>query len=122
MTKQTMKSNKRGQIDLGSLPNIIITLGLIAIILGVVATTLVQVQTTQCASDSSGTYVYANNTCYKVLDAENKSLGGTAAWNITSQGLTAQTTMSGWQNSWSVIAAASVIISLVAGFLLMRRQ
>ena len=90
-------SNKKGQaIGLDAVPGIVITLGLVAIILGIMATVLTQVQGTQTAQS--------------------------VAYNITTQGLAAQTSMSGWQGTWAVIAAAAVVIGLVAGFLYMRRQ
>lgn len=114
--------NKKGQsAGLDAVPSIVITLGLIAIILGIMSTVLTQVQTTQCVSDSTGTYFYANNTCYRTLDTANATERGTAAYNISTQGLSAQTSMSGWQSTWAVIAAAAVVIGLVAGFLYMRR-
>jgi type II secretory pathway pseudopilin PulG len=88
--------NKKGQTGLGEVPGIVITLGLVAIILGIMATVLVQVQGTQTANS--------------------------AAYNITSAGIAAQTSLSGWQGTWAVIAAAAVVIGLVAGFLYMRNR
>jgi hypothetical protein len=90
-------SNKKGQaIGLDAVPGIVITLGLVAIILGIMATVLTQVQGTQTAQGT--------------------------AYNITAAGIAAQTSMSSWQGTWAVIAAAAVVIGLVAGFLYMRRQ
>ena len=115
-----MRTNKKGQMGLGDIPKVVITLGLVAIILGIMATVLLQVQGTQCVSDATGTYFYANNTCFRMIDAVNSTVAGTSSWNITGQGLTAQTSMSGWQTTWAVIASASVVIGLVGGFLYLR--
>ena len=90
-----MFKNKKGQMGLDNVPGVVITLGLIAIILGVMATVLTQVQTTQNANS--------------------------LAYNITSQGMTSQKTLSDWQTTWAVIAGAAVVIGLVAGFLMIRR-
>jgi len=88
--------NKKGQMGLDNVPGVVITLGLIAIILGVMATVLTQVQTTQTADGN--------------------------AYNITSQGITAQKTLSDWQGTFAVIAGAAVVIGLVAGFLMISRR
>ena len=118
---QMRKIGKRGQMGLDNIPSVVITLGLIAIILGVMATVLSKTQSTQCVNSGGATYVYANSTCYRVLDAENKTLSGTLAWNVSGQGLTAQKTLSDWQGTFAVIAGAAVVIGLVAGFLMLRR-
>ena len=88
--------NKKGQMGLDAVPGIVITLGLVAIILGIMATVLVQVQGTQTAQS--------------------------VAYNITQQGIAAQSSMSGWQGPWAVIAAAAVVIGLVGGFLFLRNR
>jgi len=117
-----MLKHKKAQMGLDNVPGVVITLGLIAIILGVMATVLTQTQTTQCVNSGGRTYLYANNTCYLQLDSANHTLSGSDAWNITNQGITAQKTLSDWQGTFAVIAGAAVVIGLVAGFLMISRK
>lgn len=76
-------------------PSIAITFVVIAVVLGVGATILTQIRQGQ---------------------------GTTAdlAYNITTQGLNAQATLSSWQGTWVVIVASAVVLGVIAGYLMMR--
>jgi Tfp pilus assembly protein FimT len=68
-----MKMSKKG-FQLTEVPQLVIVLLVIAIVLGVGATVLTQVRSTQTT--------------------------GSAAYNITGQGLQGQTDLSEWQTTW----------------------
>jgi len=75
-------------------PAIAITFVVIAVVLGVGATILTQIQGSQTTNS--------------------------AAYNITGQGLSAQQTLSSWQGTWVVIVASAVVLGVIAGYLMMR--
>lgn len=75
-------------------PGLAVVLGVVAITLGLMATVLTQVQTTQTS--------------------------GTAAYNITQQGINAQASLAGWQGTWVVIIAAAIVIGIVGAYLMFR--
>ena len=87
-------NNKGAMMGLDSVPRVAIVFVVIAIVLANGATILTQVQSTQTANS--------------------------LAYNITGQGLQAQSTLSSWQNIWVVIAAASIVLALIGGFLYFR--
>jgi hypothetical protein len=102
---------------------IAILLVVVAIVLGLGATIVSQTQATQCDGTFQGvTYVSANNTCYRVLDAANKTLGGSVAWNASAQGLSGLNTMASWQPTWAVIIAASVVVGIIAAYLMFGKK
>ena len=84
--------SKKG-FSLNEVPQLVIVLLVVAVVLGVGATVLTQVQTTQ----TSGTYAY----------------------NITGEGLTGLYDLSGWQTTWVVIIAAAVILGIIYRYLFM---
>lgn len=84
-----MKSKKGFQIT--EVPSLVVVLLVIAIVMGVGATILTQIQATQ----TSGTYAY----------------------NITEDGLSGQQSLSDWQATWVVIVAAAVVIGIVGRYL-----
>lgn len=86
-----MKSFSKKGFSITEVPMLAITFGVIAIILGVMATVLTQVQTTQ----TTGGYAY----------------------NITQAGLVAQNTLSGWQQTWIVIVASAVVLGIISAYL-----
>ena len=88
-----MKLNKKG-FQLQQVPALVIVLLVIAIVLGVGATILTQVQTTQTTNG--------------------------LAYNITQEGLDAQEDLSGWQGTWVVIVAAAVVLGIVGKYLFFR--
>tara|TARA_Y100000310_G_scaffold200946_1_gene201025 strand:+ start:737 stop:1048 length:312 start_codon:yes stop_codon:yes gene_type:complete len=83
------KKNKKG-MNYGSVPGLIIVAVTIAIVLGVGATILDGIQSTQTADSY--------------------------AYNATQDGLQGLTDLSGWQTTWMVILAAVVVLGLVAFF------
>lgn len=88
-----MKLAKKG-FSILEVPSLAITLGVIAIVIGIVATILVQVQTTQ-TTDS-------------------------VAYNITQDGISAIEDFGDWQTTWVVIIAAAVVIGIVGSYLFFR--
>ena len=114
--------SKKG-FSLQEVPSLAIVLVVVAIVLGLGATILTQTRGTQCSGTVGGvTYYAANSTCYRVLDAENATLGGPLAWNASTQGLSGLNTMASWQPTWAVIIAASVVIGLVGAYLMFGRR
>ena len=87
-----MKMSKKG-FQLTEVPQLVIVLLVIAIVLGVGATVLTQVRSTQTT--------------------------GGIAYNITTQGLQGQTDLSEWQTTWVVIVAAAVILGIIYRYLFM---
>jgi hypothetical protein len=87
-----MRMSKKG-FQLTEVPQLVIVLLVIAIVLGVGATVLTQVRSTQTA--------------------------GGIAYNITTQGLQGQTDLSEWQTTWVVIVAAAVILGIIYRYLFM---
>ena len=75
-------------------PSLAIVLVVIAVVLGVGATILTQVQSTQTSSG--------------------------LAYNITQTGLDAQEDFSDWQGTWVVIIAAAVVLGIVGKYLFFR--
>lgn len=88
-----MKLSKKG-FSLTEVPQLVIVFLVIAVVLGVGATVLTQVRSTQGTS--------AN-----------------LAYNITTQGLSAQSSLSGWQGTWVVIVAAAIILGIIYRYMLM---
>jgi len=87
------KMNKKG-FSLMEVPALGITLVVIAIILGIGATILVQVQSTQTTDGY--------------------------AYNITQDGIDAIEDFGDWQATWVVIIAAAVVIGIVGAYLFFR--
>ena len=83
-------SSKKG-FNITEVPTLAVVLLVIAIVLGIGATILTQVQTTQTS--------------------------GTIAYNITQEGLEAQEDLSDWQGTWVVIVAAAVVLGIVGRYL-----
>ena len=86
------KLSKKG-FNLTEVPQLIIVLLVIAIVLGVGATVLTQIQGTQTTNGR--------------------------AYNITQEGLEGQTDLSEWQTTWVVIFAAAVILGIIYRYLFM---
>jgi len=78
--------SKKG-FQLTEVPSLVIVFVVVAVVMGIGATILSQVQTTQ-TTDS-------------------------LPYNITGQGLTSVSTLSGWQSTWAIIVAASVVLSIL---------
>ena len=117
-----LHTNKRG-FALAEIPTIAILLVVVAVTLGVGATVVTQTRANQCTGVVQGaTYFYANNTCFRMLDAENATLSGTYAWNASSQGLSGLNTLAGWQPTWAVIIAAAVVIGIIGAYLMFGRR
>lgn len=115
--------NSKKGFSLSEIPQIAILLVVLAVVLGVSATILTQTRANQCSGTYSGvTYSYENSTCYRVLDAENKTSGGSIAWNSTSGGLTGINTLASWQNTFAVIIAASVVVGIIGAYLMFGRK
>ena len=87
---QSLFNNKKG-VQLGQVPQVILTFVLIAILLGVSMTILAKVKDTQ-TTDSK-------------------------AYNVTGLGEDAVEDIGDWQTTWAVILAAAVVLGLVGGFL-----
>ena len=86
-----MKGMTKKGFSITEVPMLAITFGVIAIILGVMATVLTQVQSTQTANSY--------------------------AYNITQAGIVAQNTLSGWQQTWIVIVASAVVLGIISAYL-----
>jgi uncharacterized protein YceK len=84
------KLSKKGFI-LTEVPQLVIILLVIAIVMGIGATVLTQIQGTQAT--------------------------GSSAYNVTQDGLEAQADLSGWQTTWVVIVAAAVILGVIYQYL-----
>ena len=89
-----MKQLSKKGFQIGDVPTLAVTFGVIAIILGVVATILTQIQSNQ----DSGSYAY----------------------NITQEGIDGQVTLSSWQTTWVIIVASAVVLGIVSAYLFMR--
>jgi hypothetical protein len=85
--------DKKG-LSLSAVPTAVMILVVIAVILGVGATILTQVQGTQTANS--------------------------IAYNATGQGLEGIKTVSNWQSTWAVILAAAVVIGIVTAYLVFK--
>ena len=83
--------NKKG-FNITEVPQLVIVFLVIAVILGVGATVLTQVRSTQTTNS--------------------------VAYNMTTQGLDAQKGLSNWQGTWVVIVAAAVILGIIYRYLL----
>ena len=81
-----MKLSKKG-FQLTEVPALVIVFVVVAVVMGIGATILSQVQTTQTS--------------------------GTLPYNITNQGLAAVSTLSGWQSTWAIIVAAAVVLGIL---------
>jgi len=81
-----MKMSKKG-FQLTEVPSLVIVFVVVAVVMGIGATILSQVQTTQTTNS--------------------------LPYNITGQGLTSVSTLSGWQSTWAIIVAASVVLSIL---------
>ena len=107
------KMSKKG-FSIGEVPQLVIVLLIIAVVLGVGATVLTQVQSTQC------TYTFSNTDgCLNSTGGTGGDLGTTKASNITGLGTTGLKDLSGWQTTWVVIIAAAVILGIIYRYLLM---
>ena len=87
------KLSKKG-FNITEVPSLAIVLLVIAIVLGVGATILTQIQDTQTS--------------------------GSLAYNVTQSGLDSQEDLSDWQSTWVVIVAAAVVIGIVGRYLFFR--
>ena len=87
------KMSKKG-FSIMEVPSLAIVLVVIAVVLGVGATILTQVQSTQTTNG--------------------------LAYNITATGLSAQEDFSDWQGTWVVIIAAAVVLGIVGKYLFFR--
>jgi hypothetical protein len=114
--------NKKG-FALAEVPSLAIVLVVVAIVLGIGSTILTQTRANQCAGTFQGvTYYAANNTCYKVLDAENATQMGPNQWNVSTQGLSGLNTLASWQPTWAVIIAAAIVIGIIAAYLMFGKK
>jgi len=86
-----MKTLGKKGFQITEVPSLVVVLLVIAIVLGVGATILTQIQTTQTS--------------------------GTNAYNVTQEGIDGQVSLSGWQSTWVVIVAAAVVIGIVGKYL-----
>lgn len=86
-----MKLSKKG-FSLTEVPQLVIVFLVIAVVLGVGATVLTQVRSTQTT--------------------------GGVAYNITTQGIAGQTSLSGWQGTWVVIVAAAIILGIIYRYMI----
>lgn len=117
-------NNKRG-FALNDIPTVAILLVVLAVTLGIGATVLTQTRANQCDGTFQGTtywYNSSNQQCYRYIDAENTTLGGTYQWNATSGGLTSINTLASWQPTFAVIIAASVVVGIIAAYLMFGRR
>ena len=87
--------SKKG-FALSEVPGIAIVLVVVAIVLGLGATILSQVQSTQTAN--------------------------TIAYNASQFGLTGVNTLASWQGTWAVIVAAAVVIGIISAYLMFGRR
>ena len=130
-----LTNNKKG-FQLSEIPGIVIVLVVVAVVLGLGATVLDQVKTTQC-SYSVGTdgkcYTcatgYAWNAtvqnCNNVTNATALSTPidmGTVAFNASAYGNSGLNTMASWQPTWAVIIAAAVVIGIIAAYLMFGKR
>ena len=88
--------NSRKGFALSEVPGIAIVLVVVAIVLGLGATILTQVQSTQTANS--------------------------VAYNASGYGLTGISTLASWQNTWAVIVAAAVVIGIIGAYLMFGRR
>ena len=112
-----MKSKKGFSIS--QVPTLGVTLGVIAIIIGLMVTILLQVQTTQCRygfSQVSGDCLNSTGT----VPVGTFNDGTSIASNITRLGVSSEQSFAGWQGTWVVIIAASVVIGIVSAYLMFK--
>ncbi len=81
---------------IGEVPTIAIVLVVVAITLGLGATILTQVQSTQTT--------------------------GSIAYNASGFGLTGVNTLASWQGTWAVIIAAAVVIGIIGAYLMLGKN
>ena len=104
--------NKKG-FNITEVPQLVIVFLVIAIVLGVGATVLTEVQSNQC------TYGYSETLgCLNSTGGTGGSKGTTLASNISGQGIDAQKGLGNWQGTWVVIVAAAVILGIIYRYLL----
>ena len=113
-----MKSKKGFSIT--QVPTLAVTLGIIAIILGLMATVLIQIQTTQCRYGFSTTAGECLNSTGGFPAGGAPNDGTSIASNITKLGVASQVSFSGWQGTWVVIIAAAVVIGIVSTYLMFK--
>ena len=88
-----MRINKKG-MSLDAVPGVVIIFVIIAVVLGVGATLLTDIQDDQTTNSF--------------------------AYNATNAGLEGLDTISGWQDNMALIAVFGVILVLIGGFLMFR--
>ena len=103
-----MQMSKKG-FQLTEVPSLVIVFVVVAVVMGIGATILGQISSTQC------TYSYsaATGNCLNSTGGTGNDIGRTMAFNTTGQGLTSVSTLSGWQSTWAIIVAASVVLSIL---------
>lgn len=88
--------SKKGQGVLGGLTNNVVGFGVFVLVLALIGIVLVEFQGTQTAD--------------------------TAGYNITGDGLTGVSTISGFSNVIAIVIVAGVVLALVGGFFLLGRR
>ena len=116
-------SNRKAAMSLADVPPAVIMLVVLAIVIGIGASVLTSSAKTQCAGVASGvTYSYENNTCWRSIDSENRTLGGPIAYNASTYGVTGMNTFGQWLPTIAVVVAAAVIVGLVMAYLAFKRS
>lgn len=119
----SLKLNKKG-FTLGQMPSAVVLLVIVAIVLGLGATVLGDMQDSvgndNCAarSDTYTSYNTTSNQCYN--SSGTHVAVGTYEFNTTVSGLEGVDTVSGWQDTIALLVAVGVILGIVA-YALMRR-
>lgn len=106
------KLHKKG-FQLTEIPSLAVILLVIAILLGIGATILDSVRSSQC----SFSYDPTTGQCLNSTGGTGGDTGTTPSFNITSQGMEAQDELSEWQGTWVVIVAAAVVLGIVGRYL-----
>lgn len=129
-----LKSKKGFQVN--DVPMLVITLLIIAVVIGIGVTVLSSMQqTSQCDDnwDEASSMCYscatgdswhsANATCYNSTGAAETaaSQSRTLAFNATQSGADALEDLSDWQTTWAVIVAAAVVIGIISAYLFFKR-
>ena len=120
--------SKKGEtLSLTSVPWAIIMLVVLAILLGLGASILGSMQTSQCTG-TVGSNTYYWNATSRLCNMLNSTgdrvseVNGNIAFNSSGQGVTGVNTMAQWVPTISIVLAASVVIGLVMAYLVGRRN
>lgn len=114
---------RKGQIQIGNVPTLVVTLGVLALVIAVLALVLADFRDSQASCPTGFTYNADNEWCYNTTNSSNANTTPTDyVWNMTSDGLTAVDNVSNQMGTVGTVIIAAVLLGLiVTAFVMFRR-